>query len=116
MSKLPHNPNSHQKGSQLTYIHRPHNHEWYEGLNKAPITPPPFLISILWFSVYGCMAYSTYLFAKETNFTINLGLGIMVSQVLLIYVWYNLFFVRKNPRAAICITITMFFVCLWNIF
>ena len=97
------------------YLHRPHNHLWYEGLNKSALTPPPFVISLLWIFVYGCMGYSTYLHVVSSGTVLTLGFGLMLLQVLLIYVWYTLFFVKKRPRWAICVTLALLLLTFWSI-
>ena len=104
--------------TRFTYLHGPPpNHEWYEKLNLLSIlSPPPYIISILWFSVYACMVYSSYLFLGKTGLAPSTGLAAMLLQVFLMFKWFKTFFVQKNPTKALFITYGIFLAMMWNVY
>ena len=97
------------------YLHMPHNVEWYESLNKSSLTPPPYLISLVFFILYGCILASGFLYFRQTGLILTTGAVTYTIQLILLCCWYPLFFVLKKPWMAAIDGFLLNLCILWTI-
>ncbi len=75
--------------------------EWYNTLQRPPLTPPNWLLMVLWALVYGLIVGAVVLYLRtpreersklfQTMFYVHLGAHLL---------WPLLFFVAQSPLAA----------------
>jgi len=81
--------------------------DWYAGLSKSPITPPPIVFPIAWTLLYIAIAVAGYLlWQKRQEPDAKRLLGLYGLQLLLNWSWTPVFFFYKQVGLALlCILI-----------
>ncbi|MCS7006670.1 MAG: TspO/MBR family protein [Thermoleophilia bacterium] len=77
-------------------------HEWYEGLDKAPWTPPAWVFGPAWTLLYILMAVAAWLVARAglEQRAVQLALGLYLAQLALNLAWSWIFFGARAPGWA----------------
>lgn len=85
---------------------------WYAKLVKPGFTPPNWVFSPVWISLYVLMGISAFLIWRKgfDNKAIKVALGIFVAQLVINSLWSLMFFGLKSPLAGF-ITI----IILWTL-
>ena len=78
----------------------PHNHEWYNGLKKSPLSPPDWVFSITWSLLYLMISLSLIIYLQATGILLTTGLIYFLVQMMANLVWYPLFFMKKMIKIA----------------
>ena len=69
--------------------------DWYQGLNKAPWTPPGWVFGFAWTAIMICFSvYMAYLWPVATNK--NLVIALFIVQWILNVAWNPTFFYYHN--------------------
>ncbi len=86
-------------GSLFTF---PAISSWYAFLNKPTFSPPNWLFSPVWLTLYTLMGIAAYLVFKEgySQKRFKLALQIFLLQLVLNSLWSILFFGLQNPFLA----------------
>jgi len=80
--------------------------EWYEGINKAPWTPPGWVFGASWTVIMICFSiYLAYLWPSVENR--NLLIGTLIVHYALNIVWNPTFFYYHQILAALLVIIAL---------
>lgn len=82
------------------------NLSWYQMLNKPLITPPSWVFTAVWTTLYFLMAVSLLLYLKRPSaYSKKLPLITFFTQLVLSFLWPYVFFTMENLTlsAAICV-------------
>ena len=94
---------------------------WYTALEKPSFTPPPWVFSPVWITLFALMGISLFIIWRRglTEKKIGVALGIFGAQLIFNILWSALFFGLRSPLAglidiavlwiAIALTIWYFF-------
>jgi tryptophan-rich sensory protein len=76
---------------------------WYEGLDRAPWSPPSWLFGPAWTVLYVLMGVAAWLVAREglDETSVRVGLGLYLVQLALNLGWTILFFGLRAPGWAL---------------
>lgn len=84
------------------------NMQWYNSLDKAPLSPPDWVFAPVWTILYITIAISLFLFLKTgINKEKILPLILFSIQMLLNFVWTPVFFGMQNIRGAYIILVLL---------
>ncbi len=89
--------------------------EWYDHLQKAPWTPPPYIFSIVWPILYFLIAFSLWNVWKSplpkkraiTAFLFQLGLN---------FLWPICFFYYRSPLLGFVCLCILLLATIWNLY
>jgi benzodiazapine receptor len=75
---------------------------WYAKLAKPSFTPPNWVFSPVWISLYVLMGISAFLIWRKglDNRAIKVALGIFVAQLIVNSLWSLMFFGLRSPLAG----------------
>jgi benzodiazapine receptor len=76
--------------------------DWYEGLQRPPLTPPNWVFGPVWTVLYIMIAISIFLFVK--NYKTGTGFGIyslLALHLIANLSWTGLFFRVQSPGLAL---------------
>ena len=72
---------------------------WYDNLNKSPLTPPRWIFAAIWPLLYTTIFISLYL--ALNNCYPNCNFTLFFIQLFLNVIWTTLFFKLKKPKLAL---------------
>jgi tryptophan-rich sensory protein len=77
--------------------------EWYASLTKPSFTPPGWVFSVVWVTLYTMMGVAAFLVMRlgTRRPDVRLALGAFAIQLLLNGLWPYLFFGRRDPVAGL---------------
>lgn len=86
-------------GSIFTF---PAINDWYQFVNKSPLTPPNYIFAPVWTILFLMMGISSYLIFRErkNDKSVNSALILFAVQFILNILWSILFFGLKAPLFA----------------
>lgn len=79
---------------------------FYESLNKSPLTPPPKVFSIVWTILYILMAYSFYVIYQKDKSKIN----IFYLQIIVNILWVIVFFTFNNYKLSLILLLILIYL------
>lgn len=80
------------------------NPEWYYNLTKPELTPPPMVFQIIWPLLYLMIAISLIIYLKKTpKIQRPLGIVFFSTQLLLNFLWPQIFFKMTSIGGALII-------------
>ncbi|MBM3894273.1 tryptophan-rich sensory protein [Candidatus Dependentiae bacterium] len=87
--------------------------DWYEHINRSPLTPPNYTFGIVWPILYILIALGGWMiWDLGIIFDLTLVKKLYVFQLILNWSWSPLFFAYKSIGAAlICLIALVFTVC-----
>lgn len=87
---------------------------WYNTLNKPPLTPPAWIFAPVWGIIYILMFLSFFIFmSAKTDKDKKSGAGFFLIQLLLNFSWSPVFFYLHNIKLSfIIITLIIIFLIL----
>jgi benzodiazapine receptor len=88
---------------------------WYAALRKPPFTPPGWVFSPVWITLYALMGISAYLIWRNGlgNKGVRIALGVFIAQLVVNALWSVMFFGLKSPLAGlITIAVLWILICL----
>jgi benzodiazapine receptor len=76
--------------------------DWYAKLAKPSFTPPNWIFSPVWISLYVLMGISAFLIWRKglDNKAIKVALGIFLAQLVINSIWSLMFFGLRSPLAG----------------
>lgn len=83
---------------------------WYDSINKSPLTPPSWVFGVVWPFLYFTLAIAFFLILRIKNNTYILTLFII--QMLFNFSWSPVFFNQQNPQLALFIVYSMILLTL----
>jgi benzodiazapine receptor len=83
---------------------------WYAALKKPPFTPPNWLFSPVWITLFALMGISAFLVWRKglDEEGVKTAVGIFVIQLILNILWSIMFFGLRSPLAGL-----VEIACLW---
>ncbi len=89
--------------------------EWYQGLNKAPWTPPGWVFGAAWTTIMICFSfYMAYLWKEEIN--IRYIAGLFLIQWILNVLWNPIFFHYHQVLAALIVISALTLLVAYGLF
>lgn len=94
---------------------------WYQSLEKPAFTPPDWLFSPVWITLYTLMGVAAYLVWRRRweRYQVKSALGLFILQLLLNAAWTPVFFGAEAIRAAAVVIVLLWCVLLvtvWRFF
>jgi tryptophan-rich sensory protein len=84
------------------------NREWYNSINKSPLTPPNYVFGIVWPLLYVMIIGSGVDFFSQTNKeTLTTGLVLYTLQWILNLSWSPLFFRYKQISLSLLVILSL---------
>ena len=76
---------------------------WYAALKKPSFTPPPWVFSPVWITLFALMGISLFIIWRRglTEKKIGAALGIFGAQLIFNILWSALFFGLRSPLAGL---------------
>lgn len=87
---------------------------WYSTLTLSPLNPPPYVFGPVWTVLYIMIAYSFYTYTQHRPTTV--GLVAFAIHMISNFVWSPLFFVLRNPTAALVDIVVMVITLVWVLY
>lgn len=81
--------------------------DWYDSLNKPPLTPPDYVFPIVWSILYLLIAISFSLYASAGGLQDYIGLVLFGLQLLLNIAWSPVFFQARQLGWSLVIILLM---------
>ena len=76
--------------------------DWYESLQRPPLTPPNWLFGPIWTVLYIMIALSIFLFVKNHKTGTGFGIYFLIALHLIAnFSWTALFFRLQSPGLAL---------------
>lgn len=79
--------------------------EWYQGLNKPPFNPPPWIFGPVWTALYVLIAIAGWR-AWRIN-PVGPMMALWAAQMALNFAWSPTFFAAELPMAALVMIVAM---------
>ena len=84
------------------------NLNWYNTLNKAPLTPPSEYFMPVWCIIYALIIISLIIYlATKTKKNKNVGIIIFLIQIILNLSWIPTFFIFENAGLSLIIILVL---------
>ena len=83
---------------------------WYKSLNRAPWSPPSWVLGPVWTGLYLSMGVAYHLVATSPKLSKEsrpVALGIFWAQLLVNFLWSPVFFGLNSPKSAFGLTIVL---------
>ncbi|UCE26285.1 MAG: tryptophan-rich sensory protein [Candidatus Coatesbacteria bacterium] len=96
----------------------PNIETWYAYVEKPPFTPPDWVFSPVWISLYLLMGLSGYLVWRKglDKSAVRKAMGVYVIQLVLNPVWSLAFFGFHSPLAGFVVIVILWFTIILTIF
>jgi benzodiazapine receptor len=90
---------------------------WYPTLVKPSFTPPGWIISTVWISLFALMGISLFLVWREGIISMEwkMALVIFFSQLLVNVLWSWAFFGKESPLAGFVVIVVLWLLIMQNI-
>lgn len=90
---------------------------WYAALNKPTFTPPNWLFSPVWITLYGLMGISAYLVWNKgwSNRKVRTALILFLVQLILNALWSVMFFGLRSPLAGMIEIVLLWLAILFTL-
>lgn len=75
--------------------------DWYDSIEKSPLTPPGWVFPVVWTLLYALMGIALWRFVESARTARNRGLVLFGTQLALNGLWSYLFFGLHQPGAAL---------------
>jgi len=88
---------------------------WYAALRKPSFTPPGWVFSPVWITLYALMGISAYLIWRNglSSRGVRIALGLFIAQLMVNALWSVMFFELRSPLAGlITIAVLWILICL----
>ena len=86
------------------------NLTWYDGLMKPDFTPPDWIFTPVWLTLYTLMGVGAYLVAeKGITKASKVALGIFGFQLAINAIWSFAFFALHSPILALVVIVLLWF-------
>lgn len=75
--------------------------DWYDSIEKSPLTPPGWVFPVAWTLLYALMGIALWRFLETTRTARSRGVALFGTQLVLNGLWSYLFFGLHQPGAAL---------------
>lgn len=93
----------------------PANSDWYQSLKKSPLTPPSWVITIAWTTLYALIIVSAIIFLKNGGTVRSAGFLYYCAAWVLNLLWSPLFFTYQRPDLSFVVVLGLIVLIAYTI-
>lgn len=90
--------------------------EWYQGLQKAPLTPPSIVFPIVWNILFVLMGIAVWRVWCKRHSGVHFVIAVFIIQLGLNVLWSYLFFGMHRPDFALIEIVVLWLMILLTVF
>ena len=97
-------------------MNKENEREWYKGLKKSPLTPPSWVIPIVWAILYVIIIVSGVIYIKNGGNIKSAGFLYYCGTWILNLMWSPLFFTYHRPDLSFIVIVCLFLLITFTIY